>query len=282
MRSSRAPGTTSAARRSPSSARLAFSARCLPDAHCDRGVNSSGRTSAPPHPDTERRRTAVSPPQEAELPHADASTVAAEVDPLCRRSDHKTIASSPRRRSRRRGKMSKLDERVSAAHGDAWQAEGLLRRPLGGGAAELPGIRLIASGLPHPQRNNGDVNDPAPVPIEEARAWFAARDRGAGVPWRVRVPAGRVVKFAADCFASVAWACFQPGSGRSAHRRAQKFELGQRPMWRPSCMLSTRRRSVTRRTAPRRRRTPPRRSGLQRGAGRGRWRGRRHRHGNSH
>jgi GNAT superfamily N-acetyltransferase len=83
-----------------------------------------------------------------------------------------------------------LDARVQTAQGDAWQAEGRLRTGLGGGAAELPGIRLMASGLPHPQWNSGDVTDPARLDLEAVRAWFAARAGGAGVPWGLRLPAG--------------------------------------------------------------------------------------------
>jgi GNAT superfamily N-acetyltransferase len=83
-----------------------------------------------------------------------------------------------------------LDERVWSAHGDAWQAEGRLRESHGGGVAALPGIRLMASGLPHAQWNNGDVTDPALVDVDAVRAWYAARAYGNGVPWGVRVPAG--------------------------------------------------------------------------------------------
>ena len=79
-----------------------------------------------------------------------------------------------------------LTERVRAAHGDAWQEEGRLRVRHGGGFAELPGIRLMASGLPHPQWNNGDVTDVAVVDLDSVREWYA----GFGVPWGVRVPAG--------------------------------------------------------------------------------------------
>lgn len=85
--------------------------------------------------------------------------------------------------------MSTLDQRVHAAHADAWQAEGRLREPLGGGACELPGVRLMASGLPHAQWNNGDVSDPDRFPLDDVRAWYAGRAGGAGVPWGVRVPA---------------------------------------------------------------------------------------------
>jgi GNAT superfamily N-acetyltransferase len=91
--------------------------------------------------------------------------------------------------------LNALDERVWTAHGDAWQAEGRLREPVGGGAAELPGIRLMASGLPHAQWNNGDVTDPALVDVKHVRAWYAARARGSGVPWGVCVPSNQVFKF---------------------------------------------------------------------------------------
>lgn len=86
--------------------------------------------------------------------------------------------------------MDGLDERVWAAHADAWQAEGRLPAPLGGGAAKLPGVRLMASGLPHAQWNSGDVTDPARVDLDAVRAWYAARAHGTGVPWGLRVPAG--------------------------------------------------------------------------------------------
>src|SRR5919107_1311530 len=79
-----------------------------------------------------------------------------------------------------------LAERVRAAHADAWQEQGRLRVPYGGGVAELPGIRLMASGLQHPQWNNGDVTDAGLVDVEQVAAWYA----GLGVPWGVRVPAG--------------------------------------------------------------------------------------------
>ena len=86
-----------------------------------------------------------------------------------------------------------LAERAWTAHGDAWQAEGRLRESRGGGAAQLPGIRLMASGLPHARWNNGDVTDPARVDVEAVRAWYASRARGHGVPWGICVPAGMPV-----------------------------------------------------------------------------------------
>jgi ribosomal protein S18 acetylase RimI-like enzyme len=78
-----------------------------------------------------------------------------------------------------------LDERVQMAHGDAWQVQGRLREPHGGGALELRDIRLMASGLPHPQWNNGDVTGPNPD-LDAARGFYADR----AVPWGVRVPVG--------------------------------------------------------------------------------------------
>jgi len=88
--------------------------------------------------------------------------------------------------------MSAFDDRVRTAHADTWQAEGRLRARHGGGAAEWPGVRLMASGLPYPQWNNGDLVDLARFDPEEVRGWYAARAGGAGVPWGMRVPAGAV------------------------------------------------------------------------------------------
>jgi GNAT superfamily N-acetyltransferase len=76
--------------------------------------------------------------------------------------------------------------RGQLAQGDVWEVQGRLRERYGGGSLELPGIRLMASGLPHPQWNSGDVDDPALVDLSAARAWYAERD----LPWGVRVPAG--------------------------------------------------------------------------------------------
>lgn len=75
---------------------------------------------------------------------------------------------------------------VRQAHGDAWQAVGEQCTARHGGACELAGVRLMATGLPHPQWNNGDVHDPAAVQLDEVRVWYA----GLGVPWGLRVPAG--------------------------------------------------------------------------------------------
>lgn len=82
--------------------------------------------------------------------------------------------------------MTVAPEQVLAAHGDAWEAEGVLRRPYGGDAAALPGVRLMSSGVPHPQWNSGDVDDPDVVDVDAVRSWYAGR---ADV-WGLRVPAG--------------------------------------------------------------------------------------------
>jgi hypothetical protein len=78
-----------------------------------------------------------------------------------------------------------LDARVRTAHADAWAVEGTLREPQGGGTAALRGIRVMASGLPHPQWNGADVTGPD-ADLEGARAFYAARR----LPWGVRVPVG--------------------------------------------------------------------------------------------
>jgi ribosomal protein S18 acetylase RimI-like enzyme len=81
---------------------------------------------------------------------------------------------------------------IRTAHADAWEAHGRHRTPAGGGAARLPGIRLMASGLSHPQWNNGDVVDPSLVDVEAVRAWYAGCSDMVGrpVPWGVRVRRG--------------------------------------------------------------------------------------------
>lgn len=70
------------------------------------------------------------------------------------------------------------------AHGDAWQELGRCHARSGGGTLELPGVRLMASGLPHAQWNNGDVDDAELVDIGAVRDWYSAL----GVPWGMRVP----------------------------------------------------------------------------------------------
>jgi GNAT superfamily N-acetyltransferase len=76
--------------------------------------------------------------------------------------------------------MSPDVNRIRTAEGDAWQVHGQLRA----GTLTLHGIRLMASGLDHPQWNNGDVTAPD-ADVEGARRFYARL----GVPWGVRVPA---------------------------------------------------------------------------------------------
>ncbi|WP_432545965.1 GNAT family N-acetyltransferase [Kineococcus sp. SYSU DK004] len=73
---------------------------------------------------------------------------------------------------------------VRAAHADAWAQ--LARARPGGAVAELPGVRLASSGLPHPQFNGADLVDPALADPGAVAAWFA----GQGVPWAWRTPPG--------------------------------------------------------------------------------------------
>lgn len=77
-------------------------------------------------------------------------------------------------------------EWVRLAHADAWEVLGRMRAEAGGGTARLPGVRLMASGLPYPWWNSGDVSEPQLVDVAAVRAWYAAR----AVPWGLCVPAG--------------------------------------------------------------------------------------------
>ena len=82
--------------------------------------------------------------------------------------------------------MPDLTQRTQAATTDAFQEQGRLRRPTGGDAADLPGVRLWASGLPARPLNGATVVDPAAVDLAAVQAWFAPRE----VPWGVAVPYG--------------------------------------------------------------------------------------------
>lgn len=75
--------------------------------------------------------------------------------------------------------------RVQVAHADAWQVEGRVRAAYGGGALEVRGLRLMASGLAGPQWNSGDVTSPD-ADLAAARAFYGAR----GAAWGLRVPQG--------------------------------------------------------------------------------------------
>lgn len=97
------------------------------------------------------------------------------------------------------GARTNLDEefgwRVRAAHGDAWQADGRLRVPWGGGVAEVPGARLMATGLPAAKWNNADVTSEN-VDVDAVDAWYQGRD----VPWGVRVPVEMDVRIGEPLF----------------------------------------------------------------------------------
>lgn len=72
---------------------------------------------------------------------------------------------------------------MRTAHGDAWQAEGRLREPHGGGVCAVQGARAMASGIRTPKWNNADVTHEQ-VDITTLSVWYAARD----MPWGLRVP----------------------------------------------------------------------------------------------
>lgn len=74
---------------------------------------------------------------------------------------------------------------VHTAHADAWREHGRLRRATGGDHADLPGVRLMASGLPYAWWNTADALDPDRADVDAVRDWYAAR----GLPWGIRVPA---------------------------------------------------------------------------------------------
>jgi GNAT superfamily N-acetyltransferase len=76
-------------------------------------------------------------------------------------------------------------QRVHVAVADAWELEGRLRERDGGGAREVRGMRLMASGLPPAYWNGGDVTAPD-ADVEAARAFYAEHD----TEWGVRVPSG--------------------------------------------------------------------------------------------
>jgi hypothetical protein len=76
-----------------------------------------------------------------------------------------------------------LGELVRTAHGDAWQAEGRLREPYGGGVCVVRGARAMASGIRMPKWNNADVTHEQ-VDLEALSVWYGSR----GLPWGLRVP----------------------------------------------------------------------------------------------
>lgn len=88
--------------------------------------------------------------------------------------------------------MERVGERLRVARGDLWEAEGALREAAGGGTLELPGARLASSGLERPEWNCAHVIDPQRLDVDDARAWYARRAHGAGVPWQAVVRRGAV------------------------------------------------------------------------------------------
>ena len=112
---------------------------------------------------------------------------------------------------------------MQTAHADAWEVHGRLRA----GSARLHGIRLMASGLPYPQFNNGDVSAPD-ADLAGARAFYARH----GVEWGVRVPAGMPWRHGRHLFSKRLMG-LEPGAFRPARavpgvtlRRAGRAELG--------------------------------------------------------
>ncbi len=75
---------------------------------------------------------------------------------------------------------------VFMAHADAWQAQGRLREPYGGGAAELAGWKLMASGLGYTHLNAACLTNPALADFSEAQEWYRSRD----LSWGTLVPSG--------------------------------------------------------------------------------------------
>jgi hypothetical protein len=76
-----------------------------------------------------------------------------------------------------------LGDLVRTAHGDAWQVEGRLREPHGGGTCAVRGARAMASGIRTPKWNNADVTHEQ-VDIGALSVWYESR----GMPWGLRVP----------------------------------------------------------------------------------------------
>ena len=88
-----------------------------------------------------------------------------------------------------------LTHLVRTAHGDAWEVEGRLRTPYGGGAARVRGARLMASGIKQPKWNNADATA-SDVDLEALTAWYSARD----LPWGMRVPLELTVELGTPLF----------------------------------------------------------------------------------
>ncbi len=72
------------------------------------------------------------------------------------------------------------------AQADAWQTQGRLREGFGGGATNIGGWRLMASGLPYAYLNVGCVTDSRVADPSQAQGWYKSRD----VPWSALVQSG--------------------------------------------------------------------------------------------
>lgn len=72
---------------------------------------------------------------------------------------------------------------VRTAHADAWQAIGEQFARHRGARLSSPGLRLMASGLPNPQWNAGDVTS-QDADVTVAERFYSS----VGVPWALRVP----------------------------------------------------------------------------------------------
>ncbi|MFL6074312.1 MAG: GNAT family N-acetyltransferase [Mycobacteriales bacterium] len=114
--------------------------------------------------------------------------------------------------------------RAQLAQGDVWAAEGRLRERVGGGAGAVRGARLMASGLPHPQWNNGDVHE-ADFDLEAVVAWYGER----AVAWGLRIPVGLGPRPGRYLFTERCMT-LEPeqfvGAGRAELRRATSADLG--------------------------------------------------------
>lgn len=120
--------------------------------------------------------------------------------------------------------LEELTALVRTAHGDAWEVEGRVREPYGGGSARVRGARLMASGIRQAKWNNADITA-ADVDLGAVSAWYDARD----VLWGLRVPLGLELAlgsflFVKRCVGIVAEA-FVAREPRAAVRQAHVDEL---------------------------------------------------------
>lgn len=112
-----------------------------------------------------------------------------------------------------------LTRRVRTAHGDAWEVEGRLREPYGGGTARVRGARLMASGIAHEKWNNADVTGPD-VDLDAVVAWYSSRD----LPWGMRVPLELDVDLGRPLFVKRCTAFFPGGAAPSSALQVRPAE----------------------------------------------------------